>query len=100
MRRGTLTHAEAQEYGSDEVVVLLVADKDECLGHMVRKLGEAFHCLGTGSVDAGDVDSEVALEVGDRDREWIDAVGFGVGGCCGMVVSWPYWKREEWRRKF
>jgi hypothetical protein len=34
---------------------------------MVKDLGEALHGLGAGSIEAGDVDGEVVLEVGDRD---------------------------------
>jgi hypothetical protein len=66
MRRSTLAHSKTYGWREDEVI-LLVADEDEGLGHVVRKHREAFHGLGPGGVEAGNVDGEIALQVGDGD---------------------------------
>ena len=65
MRRGALAYAETYKHWEDNPAVLLVADEDEGLGHVVRELDEAFHGLGAGGVETGDVDCDIALEVGD-----------------------------------
>jgi hypothetical protein len=83
MRPRALAHSEAHEW-REYKMVLLVADEDKSLGHVVGELHEAFHCLCTGSVEAGNVDGQVALEVRDRDREWVGGVAFGAGVCWGV----------------
>jgi hypothetical protein len=83
MSRRALAHAETHEWRENEVV-LLVANEDERLGHVVRELSKAFHGLGAGGVEASDVDGKVALEVGYGDGKWVRSVGFGAGVCCGV----------------
>jgi hypothetical protein len=67
-------------------MVLLVADEDKGLGHVIGEIFEALHSLRTGSVEAGNVDGQVALEVRDRDREWVGGVALRAGVC---------WRMEE-----
>jgi hypothetical protein len=86
MRRSAFAHSKADKR-REHKVVLLVADVYERLWDMVKDLGEALHGLGAGSIEAGDVDGEVVLEVGDRDWERMGRVAFGAG------VSYTV---EEW----
>lgn len=59
-------------------MVQLVADENECLGGIGRKVGEAFECLGAGGVETGDIDVEVMLDVRDCCRERVCGVDLGV----------------------
>jgi len=84
IRSSAFPHAETHEHWNDEVVALFVAHEYESFRDVVREFGEAFYGFRARGIEASDVDREVALEVGDVEREWVCAVALRAGICCGM----------------
>jgi hypothetical protein len=66
------------------VVALLVAHEYESFRDVAREFGEGFYGFRARGIEAGDVDREVSLEVGDVEREWICTVALRAGICCEM----------------
>jgi hypothetical protein len=71
------------------VIAPFVAHEYESFRDIIREFGEALYGFRTRGIEAGDVDREVGLKVGDLEREWIYAVALCAGICCetGRAVS-------------
>ena len=61
------------------MVALFVVHEYESFRDVVREFGEAFYGFRARGIEAGDVDREVALEVGEAEREWVYAVALRAG---------------------
>jgi hypothetical protein len=79
------------------VVALFVANEYESFRDIIREFGEALYGLRARGIEAGDVDREVGLKVGDVEREWVYAVALCAGICCemGRAVSQLVFLRWE-----
>jgi hypothetical protein len=66
------------------VIAPFVAHEYESFRGVIREFGETLYGLRAHGIEAGDVDCEVALEVGDVEREWVCAVALRAGICCEM----------------
>jgi hypothetical protein len=84
IRSSTFSHTETHERGNDEVIALFVAYEYECFRDVVGEFGEARYGFRACSIETGDVDREVTLEVEDGEREWVCAVALRARICCEM----------------
>ena len=66
------------------MVALFIAHEYESFRDIIKEFGEALYGLRARSIEAGDVDREVVLEVGDVERDWVCAVALCAEICYEM----------------